>query len=191
MIDSTRKRKKSNTSLWIMLAAIVAIVVALFLLPSCTSSSMQSNTRVAVGDMAPDFTVEMLDGSSVTLSEQRGKVALLCFWTTWCPHCQAEMAHVQEEIVDRYADRPFVFLPVSRGEERAEVSAFCGMSGYLFPVGLDPEQAVYGLYATEFVPRNFVITAEGRVAASYMGYSEEILAQIQQTIDDELEKSKQ
>ena len=85
----------------------------------------------------PNFTVEMFDGSTVSLAELRGKVVLLNFWATWCPPCREELTHVQEEIIDRFAERPFVFLPVSRGESREAVAVFREETGYEFPMGLD------------------------------------------------------
>lgn len=186
MINSTRKRKKSNTSLWIMLAAIVAIVVALLLMPSCVSNeSAAETTRVKIGELAPDFTVEMLDGGRVTLAEQRGKVVLLTFWTTWCPHCHAVMERLATDVMGRFTERDFVLLPVSRGESREEVAAFCNERGYLFPVAIDPEQTAYALYAKEFVPRNFVIGRDGRIVASYVGYTPEEFEQMLGTIEKE------
>lgn len=186
MIDPKRKRRKSNASLWIMLAAIAAIVVALLLLPSCSSEgSTTGTTRVEVGELAPDFTVEMLDGSRVTLAEQRGKAVLLTFWTTWCPHCRTEMERLATDVVGRFPDRDFVLLPVSRGESREEVEAFCAERGYGFPVAIDPEQTAYALYATEFVPRSFVIGRDGRVVACYVGYTPAEFEQMVSTIENE------
>lgn len=79
--------KKSNKSLWVMLALIVVIIVAILLLPSGeaekeSETQTESTTLVKAGDMAPDFTVEMVDGSSVTLGDLKGNVVLLNFWAT-------------------------------------------------------------------------------------------------------------
>ena len=138
--------KKSNKSLWVMLALIAAIIAVILLLPSCgnrnakkgAETDAESTTLVKSGDTAPDFTVEMVDGSSVTLGDLKGKVVLLNFWATWCPPCRQELTRVQTDIIDRFAGKEFVFLPVSRGEKREAVEAFREKTGYAFPMGLDP-----------------------------------------------------
>lgn len=125
--------KKSDKQLWIMLALIAAILAAILLLPSCggrttrgtaaeSADETAATTLVGVGAAAPDFTVELFDGGELTLSSLRGKVVLLNFWATWCPPCREELARVQTELIDRFAGRDFLFLPVSRGEERNAAS---------------------------------------------------------------------
>ncbi len=107
-----------------MLALIAVIIAAILLLPSCGSrggkaeADTESTTLVKAGDKAPDFTVEMFDGTKTSLAELKGKVVLLNFWATWCPPCRQELTRVQKDIIDRFAGRNFVFLPISRGEKR-------------------------------------------------------------------------
>ena len=136
-------------------------------------ADLAATTLVKEGMMAPDFTVTLFDGSQVTLSSLRGRVVLLNFWATWCPPCREELTRVQAELIDRFADRPFTFLPVSRGEERETVAAFREKTGYTFAMGLDPEQAIYKLYAANYIPRNFLIDREGRVVLASIGYEPE------------------
>ena len=48
-----------------------------------------------VGFAAPDFTLELLGGGQVTLSELRGKAVVVNLWASWCPPCRAEMPALQ------------------------------------------------------------------------------------------------
>ena len=179
------RKKKSNGQLWVMLALIVIIIAVIVLLPSCGNRSAKggasqsdSTTLVKVGDPAPDFSVALFDGSHLTLSELRGKVVLLNFWATWCPPCREELSHVQQQVIDRLAGEEFVFLPISRGEERAAVEAFRAKTGYAFPMGLDTDETIYKRYATRFIPRNFLIDRTGRVVKATVGYDDEEFAEL-------------
>ena len=143
--------KKSNKSLWVMLALIAAIIAVILLLPSCgnrnakkgAETDAESTTLVKAGDTAPDFTVEMVDGSSVTLGDLKGKVVLLNFWATWCPPCRQELTRVQTDIIDRYA--------------------------------------------SNYIPRNFVIDRKGKVVLATVGYDEHEFEELIRTIEKTLE----
>ena len=188
-------KKKSNKSLWLMLALIVAIIAVILLLPSCgnrnakksAEAETESTTLVRAGETAPDFTVELTDGSQLSLNELRGKVVLLNFWATWCPPCRQELTRVQKDIIDRFAGKEFVFLPVSRGEKRETVEAFREKTGYTFPMGLDSARTVYDRYASNYIPRNFLIDQEGKVILATVGYDEEEFDALIRTIEKTLE----
>ena len=193
-MKTIRKKRKSDRSLWILLALIAVVLAVILLLPSCGGRAAKGGTTeeeaatlVRAGDEAPDFTVTMFDGSQVTLSELRGKVVLLNFWATWCPPCRQELARVQSDVIDRFAGRDFVFLPISRGETHQTVAAFREKTGYSFPMGLDPSQTVYDRYASNYIPRNFVIDRNGKVVLASVGYDPEEFDEMIKTIEKTLE----
>ena len=184
-------RKKANNRMLVILLALIAVVcVALWYADKVEregkaaaaaeqpADEAAAATLAGEGAEAPDFTVEMIDGSKVTLSELRGKVVLLNFWATWCPPCREELSHVQQQVIDRFAGEEFVFLPISRGEERAAVEAFRAKTGYAFPMGLDTDETIYKRYATRFIPRNFLIDRTGRVVKATVGYDDEEFAEL-------------
>ena len=186
--------KKSNKSLWVMLALIAVIIAVILLLPGCGSrnarksaeTKTEATTLVGAGETAPGFTVDLTDGSRLSLEELRGKVVLLNFWATWCPPCRQELTRVQTDIIDRFAGKEFVFLPVSRGEKREAVEAFREKTGYAFPMGLDPARTVYDRYASNYIPRNFVIDRKGKVVLATVGYDEHEFEELIRTIEKTL-----
>ena len=196
--ETKYKKRGSNLSLVLMLIALLALVAAILLWPGNNQPAVEAEpeeeevlveepkadmtdeereieatTLVKVGEIAPDFSVEMLDGRVIKLSELRGKVVMVCFWATWCPPCRQEMAHLQEGVIDHFAGKDLVVLPISRGEKREVVEKFITDNGYTFGVGLDPERAIYDQYASNFVPRTFIINKRGKVTYRVAGYDEE------------------
>lgn len=201
MAEKRYKRRGSALILSLLLVVLIAITAYIIItLPSEEAQAAEGSvatlvedepddlaqtTLINAGDVAPDFTVEMLDGSNVTLSALQGKPTLLIFWATWCPPCRLELSKLQEHIIDRYGDKINV-LPISRGEERAKVEEYISKMDYTFAVGLDGDQSIYRKYATNYIPRCFVIDAKGKVLYSGVGYDEAIAKEVEQNIEKAL-----
>ncbi|MBO7313007.1 MAG: TlpA family protein disulfide reductase [Alistipes sp.] len=195
-IKQTYKKRGSTLTLSALLLVLIALVVAIIFWPveaTATDSSVptaqddiEATTLIHAGDMAPDFTVEMLDGSKVTLSELRGKVVLVGFWATWCPPCRQELSHMQKDVIDRFAGKDLVVLPISRGEKRKTVEEYIAKMGYTFPIGLDGDQSIYRKYASNYIPRSFVVGRDGKVVYVAVGYDEQIAKEIDAAISEAL-----
>ena len=186
-------KKKSNLTLIVMLVLVI-ILGAFLLLWNPTPAKEQERptpeqaTIVKDGHKAPDFEVQMFDGSTIKLADLKGKVVLLNFWATWCPPCRAELARVEKDIIERFKGEPFVFIPVSRGEKRETVAAFREKMGYTFPMGLDTESSIYKKYAETYIPRNFLIDKSGKVVKASVGYDEAEFAELIKLIEETIKK---
>ena len=159
-----------------MLALIAVIIAAILLLPSCGSrggkaeADTESTTLVKAGDKAPDFTVEMFDGTKTSLAELKGKVVLLNFWATWCPPCRREMPDIQK-LYERYQaeeDPEVVILGVAApdyGDEgsREEIAQFLEENGYTYPVVMDEGGELFMTYGVFSYPTTFMIDRDGNV----------------------------
>lgn len=184
-----RRHTKRNPWSMVIMAIIALLICAAMLFGGTLTAKAQDRpspeqaTRVKAGEKAPDFAVQMFDGSIAKLADMKGKVVLLNFWATWCPPCREELTRVEKDIIERFAGKPFVFLPVSRSEKRETVAAFREKMGYTFPMGLDTDGSVYAKYAETYIPRNFLIDKQGKVVKASVGYDEAEFAELIKDIE--------
>ncbi|WP_082235278.1 redoxin domain-containing protein [Halobacillus massiliensis] len=126
------------------------------------------SSGVQEGEMAPDFTLNTLAGEKVKLSDYRGEKVLINFWATWCPPCRAEMPDMQKF----YENNDIKILAVNlTGTEssRMDVDPFVQEFGLTFPILMDQDLDVMGLYEIGPVPTSVFIDAEGKVQSVMLG----------------------
>jgi thiol-disulfide isomerase/thioredoxin len=131
---------------------------------------------------AGDFTLASLDGHSVRLSDFRGKVVVLNFWTTWCTACIEEMPELVE-LQKRNGDHLAILgtsldfapyddqvekLPSSR-EIRAKVARIVRQRGINYTVLLDEKGAVGARFNGGELPTTVIIDAAGNVRRRFIG----------------------
>jgi thiol-disulfide isomerase/thioredoxin len=93
---------------------------------------------LAVGTIPPSFSLKTPEGQTVTLASLRGKVALLEFFATWCPHCVAEAPHLAA-MAREFGHSPVQFVSINAdSEDAASVYAYHRYFGLPFPALLDP-----------------------------------------------------
>ncbi|MGD9629559.1 MAG: TlpA family protein disulfide reductase [Pyrinomonadaceae bacterium] len=78
--------------------------------------------NLQVGQPAPDFVAQTIDGQTINLKDFQGKVVMLTFWSTKCEICHSEIPKMNQ-IVDRYKGKDVVFLALTM-ENEAKVNPY-------------------------------------------------------------------
>lgn len=134
----------------------------------------EAKKGVAVGDVAPDFTLTGTDGKSYTLSEwtKKGNIVVLEWFNSECPFC---VKHGKDgtikAIVSDYKDKGVVVLGInsgSKGKQGHGKDADAVKAWTLnYPI-LNDETGVTGkAYGAKTTPHMFIVGKDGKVA--YMG----------------------
>jgi len=139
---------------------------------------MASKTDLPALGRAPDFTgitawFNTPGNKPLTLSELRGKVVLVDFWTYSCINCQRSLPHV-EGWYNRYKDDGLVVVGVSSPEFAFEhvvsnVESAAADLGIDYPVAIDDNLATWDAYNNEYWPAEYLIDPTGVVRAYAFG----------------------
>lgn len=145
-------------------------LLSLFLLCcSCiTEDSPSGEERIGVGDVLPDFTVTLNDGTTFSSEDLYGMVSLVVFFHTSCPDCQQELP-VLQRVYENYATsrQQVRVVCISREEGVSAVSAYWKENGLSLPYSAQEDKQIYSLFADSTIPRIYVVDKHLTVQAVY------------------------
>lgn len=151
----------------------------------------ENNYLVKVGDVAPDFTLPLTDGTTFTLSQNRGKVVMLQFTASWCGVCRKEMPFIERDIwLPNKKNKDFVLVGIDREEPLEEVKKFAETTGVTYPLALDSNANVFASYAERKsgITRNILIDRDGRIVKLTRLFNEQEFKELIEAIDSLLKK---
>jgi peroxiredoxin len=156
---------------------------------SAEDHANRPGTLTHVGESAPDFELTSIEGTPFHTVDLRGKVIVLNFFATWCGPCQMEMPHLQAIWNEFRNDGDFRLLVVGREESNNSVKAFQQKNGFTFPLASDPDNSVYNKFASQSIPRTYLISRKGNIIYQCTGYYEEEIAKLRKLLRRELAKT--
>jgi peroxiredoxin len=118
--------------------------------------------------LAPDFTLQTLNGEKITLSDFRDKPVMLTFWRIDCPSCETQIPFLQG-FYGTWSKAPLKMLTINAGDKAAAVSDFAARKNITFPILLDPDKKTAQAYGIPGVPVTFFIDTKGTVQAYKLG----------------------
>jgi peroxiredoxin len=142
----------------ILVAVIAFILVAL---TGCSTAKVPQ-----VGDKAPDFTLESIDGKSISLSDFRGKTVLIVFTSVNCKECEKQMPY----LIGAYQQAKGELVVLDIYDARIIRDYVTKKQFTTFPALPDPNNKIANSYgATRFPPTNFIVDTAGIIRHKKVG----------------------
>jgi peroxiredoxin len=125
---------------------------------------------LTVGTEAPDWTLKDAEGREHKLSDYKGRIVVLDFWATWCPHCRNAMPSMQK-LHDTYKERGVAIFGVNcREKGPVDAGAFVREAGYNYTVLVDSGEVAVK-YRVKGIPAFFVIGPDGKILHMDSGFN--------------------
>jgi thiol-disulfide isomerase/thioredoxin len=109
-----------------------------------------------------------LNGQPVSLSDFRGKIVFLNFWTTWCFDCRIEMPHMQK-LHQQFKNKEFEMVAVNLQEPVAQVKQFIKDYTLTFTALLDSDGEVGAHFRITAIPTTFILDKQGIIIGKVTG----------------------
>lgn len=128
---------------------------------------LASEKKTAIGQMAPDFTMDDTAGNPLSLSSLRGKYVLIDFWASWCGPCREENPNVVKAY-NEYKNKNFTILGVSLDKTKDAWEKAIQDDHLNWHQVSDLQywnNAAAQLYGVQAIPANFLLDPDGKIIA--------------------------
>lgn len=122
-----------------------------------------------LGQTAPDFALKATSGTNFRLSEHRGEVVLLTFWSSRCGQCGAQLASLSR-LVDTYRSAGLGALAVSVDDDPVAAARYAIAHPVSYPVLLDPDKEIARTYRVDNLPMLLLIDRSGVIRHVHRDY---------------------
>jgi thiol-disulfide isomerase/thioredoxin len=133
-----------------------------------TLSSLESNSAANDHPYAARFSLVSLSGKKIDLADYKGKVVLLNFWASWCPHCR-RMIPALVGFQDRYYDKGLRIVGIAVSDHKQSVQSYYQHGNINYPVAMG-DAGIRNLYGgVSGLPTTVLIGRDGRIYSRIEG----------------------
>ena len=167
--------------------ALVFLTICLLVSAVFSQDGIVSYTKL--NQQVPEFSIKDINGNDFKISDEKGKVVFVYFWTTWCPYCRTEMKFLEEEVWQKFKDNPnFSFIAIARGETNALITKYRKTHNISFPMAADPNGVIFKLFGNTAVPRGYLINSDGKIISQSIGLDIEEIKRRHNLLIKEIDK---
>jgi len=176
--DRTPDQRAEGRRGLVMLGALVPLLALLGLLAWALIQSGGQPAGIGINRMfgqvpvdetpARDFSVALFGGGDLRLSELRGQVVMVDFWSSWCGPCREEAPALQEAY-RRFRGRGVEFVGVAIWDSEKEATKFIAEVGQQYPTGLDSKGLIAIDYGVTGIPEKYFVDRDGVLVRKFVG----------------------
>lgn len=124
-----------------------------------------------IGQSAPHFRLQDIDGNAIDFADQHGKIVVLHFWGTTCGACRFIYPHLRE-MAQEFSGDEFVLIGISDDQDFEVLRASICEEKFTWPQiceGKGWEDTVFRLYNVTSLPSAYVIDKSGNIVCKMVG----------------------
>ena len=129
---------------------------------------VQGCDETAEREVGADFTLQLFDGQTFTLSKHKGEAVVVNFFASWCAPCIVE-APALEAVHREYFEKKVIFLGIAIQDTDSAAKGFVEKHALSFPTGLDEDGTVKETFGVYGLPTTFFIDGNGLITYTHSG----------------------
>ena len=142
-------------------------VTALFLAAFLGSCSESGRPLLQVGEKAPPFNLELLNGEQISLQQYAGKGLVITFMSSWCPCSNESMPMMKKAWLEHKDNINFLMIGIQDAESKFE--GLTQKWEIPFSAGFDDDDLIARAYGVSSPPTTFFIDKQGVVKRAFYG----------------------
>ena len=157
---------------------------------SQNEKSYDETSVIKIENITPAFNYINNKGEVQKSANLKGKIILINFFATWCGPCITEMPYLEKEIWEKYkSNTKFELISFGRGHSLEETNAFIAKKKFNFSIFPAKEKSIYNLFATQYIPRNYLFDKDGKLVYTSVGFSTEEFQKLKDKIEELIKKN--
>ena len=167
-IPATTPKRNSSVLIVVIVAVAAMLAFAPYMARRARNNSGNPSSEIK-GKLAPEFSLQSLQGQTVHLADFRGKAVLLNFWATWCQPCKIEMPWL-EQMQQQYGPQGLQIVGIAMDDaSKEDIAKFTKEMGVNYPILLGKESVGDAYGGVQFLPSTFFIDRNGKFVDRVFG----------------------